>query len=81
MRRLKGIAISPKITFQAIAGGATINQIFQFVCTTGGARSKMIDLQLAARFLFVYATVAATTTIGATNHFTAFLLDHRTLLR
>jgi hypothetical protein len=41
----------------------------------------MIDLQLAARFLFVYATVAATTTIGATNHFTAFLLDHRTLLR
>jgi hypothetical protein len=31
MRRLKGIAISLKITFQAIAGGATINQIFGMV--------------------------------------------------
>jgi len=41
----------------------------------------MIDLQLAARFIFVYATVAAATTIGAPNRFTSFSLDHRVSLR
>ena len=66
----------PEVTLEAVAGGATIDEVFEGIRAALTARLVMVCFQLAPALVFAHATVATAVVERPPQMLTAFLLCH-----
>lgn len=76
VRCCSGVGQRPKIPFDSIAGGTTVDKVVQFVTATAGAGLEVVNLQFAANLLLAHPKVAAAEIVGATHCLTLLLVIH-----